>query len=163
VCVAGVDGGQVSLDRLASGLFRRSPVGAERRHRMRSAMSVRVWRGSMSKKLRLVSKCLGSSASGRWATPNFGAHLRMGLSISARYAGCGSAMLDLRSPVATPVACWQQGSTLEKSVVGIATVKLKQLQLFARLVEAGSFTRAAHALSVTRSSASRELKQLEAE
>jgi len=42
-------------------------------------------------------------------------------------------------------------------------VKLKQLQLFARLVEAGSFTRAAHALSVTRSSASRELKQLEAE
>src|SRR5436309_2790040 len=72
-------------------------------------------------------------------------------------------MLDLRSPVATPVACWQQGSTLEKSVVGIATVKLKQLQLFARLVEAGSFTRAAHALGVTRSSASRELKQLEAE
>lgn len=42
-------------------------------------------------------------------------------------------------------------------------MKLKQLELFARLVEAGSFTRAAHALSMTRSSASRELKQLEAE
>src|SRR2546427_305447 len=37
-------------------------------------------------------------------------------------------MLDLRSPVATPAACWQQGSTLGKRVVGIATVKLKQLQ-----------------------------------
>ncbi len=42
-------------------------------------------------------------------------------------------------------------------------LKLKQLELFARLVEAGSFTRAAHALGMTRSSASRELKQLEAE
>lgn len=42
-------------------------------------------------------------------------------------------------------------------------MKLKQLELFVRLVEAGSFTRAARGLGMTKSSASRELKQLEAE
>jgi DNA-binding transcriptional LysR family regulator len=42
-------------------------------------------------------------------------------------------------------------------------MKLKQLELFARLVEAGSFTRAARGLGMTKSTASRELKQLETE
>jgi DNA-binding transcriptional LysR family regulator len=45
----------------------------------------------------------------------------------------------------------------------MTTIKLKQLELFVRLVEAGSFTRAARGLGMTKSTASRELKQLEAE
>jgi DNA-binding transcriptional LysR family regulator len=45
----------------------------------------------------------------------------------------------------------------------MTTIKLKQLELLVRLVEAGSFTRAARGLGITKSAASRELKQLEAE
>lgn len=64
--------------------------------------------------------------------------------------------------VADPPYCGKARNQ-QISVVGGETITLKQLELFARLVEAGSFTRAAHALGITRSTASRELRQLEAE